>query len=79
MNIVAEDPMREVVEACNRSNQQINQQLRQMGLRPNSYEALSGNVKLRNPWGTHPEPDGIVTLPLATFVAAFDGITTASR
>jgi len=44
-----------------------------------SYEAMSGQVKLRNPWGTHPEPDGIVTLPLATFVAAFDGITTANR
>jgi hypothetical protein len=44
-----------------------------------SYEAMSGQVKLRNPWGTHPEPDGIVTLPLATFVAAFDGITTVSR
>ena len=43
------------------------------------YEAMSGNVKLRNPWGTHPDPDGIVTLPLATFVAAFDGITTANR
>jgi hypothetical protein len=43
------------------------------------YEAMSGNVKLRNPWGTHPAPDGIVALPLATFVAAFDGITTANR
>jgi hypothetical protein len=43
------------------------------------YETLSGHVKLRNPWGNHPDPDGIFTLPLATFVAAFDGITTASR
>jgi len=43
------------------------------------YEALSGRVKLRNPWGNHPEPDGIFTLPLATFVAAFDGITAANR
>ena len=43
------------------------------------YEAMSGHVKLRNPWGNHPEPDGIFTLPLATFVAAFDGITAANR
>jgi hypothetical protein len=41
VNIVAEDPMREVVEACFRSNQQVNAHLRQMGLRPNSYEALA--------------------------------------
>jgi hypothetical protein len=43
------------------------------------YEVTSGDVKLRNPWGTHPDPDGIVVLSLATFVAAFDGITTTNR
>jgi hypothetical protein len=43
------------------------------------YESMSGNVKLRNPWGTHPEPDGIFALPLANFAAAFDGITTGNR
>ena len=41
VNIVAEDPMREVVEASFRSNQQVNAHLRQMGLRPNSYEAMA--------------------------------------
>ena len=41
VNIVAEDPMREVVEASFRSNQQINAHLQQMGLRPNSYDALA--------------------------------------
>jgi hypothetical protein len=41
VKIVAEDPMREVVEACQKSSQQINLQLRQKGLRPNSYEAMA--------------------------------------
>jgi hypothetical protein len=39
--VVAEDPMREMVEAVYRSNQQINQQLQQMGLKPNRYEGLA--------------------------------------
>lgn len=33
--------MREVVEACHRSSQQLNQQLQQMGIRPYRYEALA--------------------------------------
>jgi hypothetical protein len=39
--VIAEDPMREMVEAIYRSNQQVNQQLQQMGLKPNRYEGLA--------------------------------------
>ncbi len=41
VTVIAEDPMREMVEAIYRSNQQINQQLQQMGLKPNRYEGLA--------------------------------------
>jgi hypothetical protein len=41
VSVIAEDPMREVVEAIYRANQQINQQLQQMGLKPNQYHALA--------------------------------------
>jgi hypothetical protein len=32
------------------------------------YEESSQTVKLRNPWGSHPAPDGDFTLPLAVFL-----------
>ena len=41
VTVIAEDPMREMVEAIYRSNQQINQQLQQIGLKPNRYEGLA--------------------------------------
>jgi hypothetical protein len=41
VTVIAEDPMREMVEAIYRSNQQANQQLQQMGLKPNRYEGLA--------------------------------------
>jgi hypothetical protein len=41
VTVIAEDPMREMVEAIYRSNQQINQQLQQMGLKPNLYDGLA--------------------------------------
>jgi len=39
--IIAEDPMREMVEAISRVNQQVNQQLQQAGLQPNRYDGLA--------------------------------------
>jgi hypothetical protein len=41
VSVIAEDPMREMVEAVYRANQQVNQQLQQMGLKPNRYEGLA--------------------------------------
>jgi hypothetical protein len=41
VTVIAEDPMREMVEAVYRANQQINQQLQQMGLKPNRYDGLA--------------------------------------
>lgn len=41
VTVIAEDPMKEVVEAVYRANQQTNLQLQQMGLHPNRYEALA--------------------------------------
>jgi len=41
VTVIAEDPMREVVEAVYRANQQVNQQLQQTGLKPNRYEGLA--------------------------------------
>jgi len=41
--------------------------------------AFDGNtrmLRLRNPWARFPEPEGIFTLPLRTFVPAFRGIIT---
>jgi hypothetical protein len=40
------------------------------------YDASTSTVKLRNPWARHPDPDGILNLPLRTFVPAFAGIVT---
>jgi len=41
VTVIAEDPMREVVEAVYRANQQVNQQLQQTGIKPNRYEGLA--------------------------------------
>jgi hypothetical protein len=41
VSVIAEDPMREVVEPIYRSNQQINLQLQQRGLKPNQYDGLA--------------------------------------
>lgn len=40
------------------------------------YDAAGRSVKLRNPWANHPNPDGVFTLPLERFVAAFGDIVT---
>ena len=36
------------------------------------YDEDSRTVRLRNPWGRRPDPDGSFTLPLATFFQAFE-------
>jgi hypothetical protein len=41
VTIITEDPMREMVDAVQRANQQVNQQLRQAGLQPNKYDGLA--------------------------------------
>jgi hypothetical protein len=41
VGIIAEDPMREMVEAVYRANRQVNQQLQQTGLQPNQYDGLA--------------------------------------
>jgi hypothetical protein len=39
------------------------------------FDEAAQTVKLRNPWGARPAPDGVVTLPLATFLASFESFT----
>jgi len=41
VRVVVEDSMREMVEAIYRANQQTNQQLQQMGLKPNRYDGMA--------------------------------------
>jgi hypothetical protein len=36
------------------------------------FDEDSKTVSMRNPWGKHPDPDGLFTLPLATFLDAFE-------
>jgi hypothetical protein len=40
------------------------------------YDANSATVNLRNPWGRHPDPNGILNLPLPTFFLAYAGVVT---
>jgi hypothetical protein len=41
-----------------------------------AYDGNGRTVTLRNPWARFPEPDGVFTLPVKTFVPAFRGIIT---
>ena len=43
------------------------------------YDGGAGNVTLRNPWGRQPDPDGIFSLPLGTFLPAYRGIITSGK
>jgi len=36
------------------------------------YDEATHIVSLRNPWGDHPDPDGVFTLPLAAFLRAYE-------
>ena len=38
------------------------------------YDSEAHNVTVRNPWKTHPDPNGIFSIPLALFVPAFRGV-----
>jgi hypothetical protein len=44
-----------------------------------AYDRNGQTVTLRNPWARFPEPDGVFTLPLRTFVPAFRGIITTEQ
>ncbi|HEY6968563.1 MAG TPA: C2 family cysteine protease [Candidatus Angelobacter sp.] len=39
-----------------------------------SFDPDRETVTLRNPWGDHPDPEGVFTIPLETFVSAYDRI-----
>jgi hypothetical protein len=41
-----------------------------------AYDGNGQTVTLRNPWARFPEPDGVFTVPLRSFVPAFRGIIT---
>ncbi|HEV2351041.1 MAG TPA: C2 family cysteine protease [Terriglobia bacterium] len=41
-----------------------------------SYDLQAQTVTLRNPWGEHPAPDGVFTIPLTTFANSFELIQT---
>jgi hypothetical protein len=39
-----------------------------------NFDTANNTVTLRNPWGDHPDPEGVFTIPLETFVSAYDRI-----
>jgi hypothetical protein len=39
-----------------------------------SFDDDKSTVTLRNPWGDHPDPEGVFTIPLETFVSAYERI-----
>ena len=41
-----------------------------------NYDSGAATVNLRNPWARHPDPDGVFSLPLATFFSGYAGIVT---
>jgi len=36
------------------------------------YDEMAQTVTARNPWGARPDPDGVVMLPLGTFLQSFE-------
>lgn len=44
-----------------------------------NFDSIRRTVTLRNPWGDHPAPEGIFTIPLDTFVSAYEYIAFADR
>lgn len=44
-----------------------------------NFDSSQKTVTLRNPWGNHPDPDGVFTIPLDTFVSAYDRIAFSDR
>lgn len=43
------------------------------------YSEGAGTVRLRNPWGARPDPDGTFTLPLAEFFEGFESYSFSER
>lgn len=43
------------------------------------YDAGGQKVTLRNPWGDQPYPDGVLRLPLSSFVPGFVGVVTTAQ
>jgi hypothetical protein len=43
------------------------------------FNEAEGTVKLRNPWGARPDPDGDFTLPLAVFLGGFESYSYSER
>jgi hypothetical protein len=43
-----------------------------------SYDLQAQTITLRNPWGEHPAPDGVFTIPLTTFANSFEMIQTVA-
>ncbi|HEY6253740.1 MAG TPA: C2 family cysteine protease, partial [Candidatus Angelobacter sp.] len=44
-----------------------------------NFDSIQKTVTLRNPWGNHPDPEGIFTIPLDTFVSAYERIAFAEK
>jgi len=42
------------------------------------YDSDAGTVTLRDPWGNHPDPDGVFTIPLSEFENAFEVVETTA-
>jgi hypothetical protein len=40
-----------------------------------SYDDAAQTVTLRNPWGGHPGPDGVFTLPLSVYIDGYESYT----
>jgi len=40
-----------------------------------SYDAAAQTVTLRNPWGEHPSPGGVFTLPLSVYLDGYESYT----
>ena len=40
-----------------------------------SYDDAAQTVTLRNPWGGHPGPDGVFTLPLSVYIDSYESYT----
>ena len=69
LKVVAEDPMREVVEAYDKNSQQTNQHLRQMGLAPVRHEAMGMVVEYTE--GGVSFREGLVTTIIDNRAGAF--------
>lgn len=42
------------------------------------YDPVAQLVTVRNPWASHPDPDGVFTIPLAKFLSLFTSVVTTT-